>query len=147
MKALTISDREKIIMSLHAEIRCDEAARYHHRLHALLLVAQGMTCPQVAGLLGDSPRAVVKWVRQFEAGGLAGLTEGWRPGRPGRIGPAALARVRSVLRENPARAGVPVGRWSGRTLAAFLREKFGVRLSVRQCQRLLKEHGRLAENG
>src|SRR5882762_2883677 len=42
-----------------------EESRYDHRLHGVLLVAQGMTCPEVARLLGDAPRAVEDW---FHAG-------------------------------------------------------------------------------
>src|ERR1035438_7182799 len=54
---------------------------YDHRLHGVLLVAQGMSCPEVAGLLGDAPRSVENWVRHFETNGLAGLQEGEHPGR------------------------------------------------------------------
>ena len=44
-----------------------------------------MNCCEVAELLGDSPRTVEYWVRRFEQNGLAGLQEGDRPGRPGRL--------------------------------------------------------------
>lgn len=67
-------------MALQDEIRRNDASRYDHRLHGVLLIAQGMTCPHVSELLGDSPRAVVNWVQRFEAEGLAGLSEGERPG-------------------------------------------------------------------
>ncbi len=52
MKALTISDRENMIMALQDEIRRNDAARYDHRLHGVLLVAQGLTGPQVGRPLG-----------------------------------------------------------------------------------------------
>jgi len=65
MKALTISDNDSMTMALQDEIRRNEAARYDHRLHGVLLVAQGMTCPQVADYLGDSPHTVVNWVQRF----------------------------------------------------------------------------------
>jgi len=55
MKALTISDTENMIMALQDEIRRNDASRYDHRLHGVLLVAQGMTCPKVAELLGIRP--------------------------------------------------------------------------------------------
>ncbi|NLH73993.1 MAG: helix-turn-helix domain-containing protein, partial [Verrucomicrobia bacterium] len=58
MKPLTISNREDMILAIQDEIRRSQDARYDHRLHAVLLVAQGLTCPQVAELLGDAPRAV-----------------------------------------------------------------------------------------
>ena len=40
-------------------------ARYDHRLHALLPVTQGMTCPKVAKLMGDSVKTVQRWVKRF----------------------------------------------------------------------------------
>ncbi len=80
MRRLTISEPELIVLGLQDEIRRSEESRYDHRLHGVLLVAQGMSCPQVAHLLGDAPRTVEYWVRHFEEAGLAGLTEGERAG-------------------------------------------------------------------
>src|SRR6185503_10052298 len=96
MKALTISDKENMIMALQDEIRRNDASRYDHRLHGVLLVAQGMTCPKVAELLGDSPRSVVNWVQRFETDGLAGLSEGQRSGRPSRLNDHQIAQVEAA---------------------------------------------------
>src|SRR5215470_4586868 len=73
MKPLTITDPD-IILGLQDEIRRSEESRYDHRLHGLLLVAQGLSCRGVAQLLGDSPRAVQYWVNRFEKDGLAAKT-------------------------------------------------------------------------
>ena len=59
-----------MILGLQDEIRRSEESRYDHRLHGVLLVAQGMTCPAVAKLLGDAVRTVEYWVRRFEAEGV-----------------------------------------------------------------------------
>jgi len=57
MKALTISDREEMILALQDEIRRSPDARYDHRLHGVLLVAEGMSCRKVAETLGyEQPR-------------------------------------------------------------------------------------------
>jgi len=71
MKPLTIADSATIILGLQDEIRRTEESRYDHRLQGVLLVAHGMTCPQVAALLGDAPRTVEYWIRGFEEKGLA----------------------------------------------------------------------------
>ena len=81
MKPLTISDKENMILAIQDEIRRNDASRYDHRLHGVLLVAQGMTCPSVAQMLGDAHHTAVNWVQRFEASGLAGLAEGQRTGR------------------------------------------------------------------
>lgn len=54
------------ILGLHQEIYRSEESRYDHRLHGVLLVAQGMTSSEVARLLGDAPRSVEYWVHRFE---------------------------------------------------------------------------------
>ena len=125
MKPLTVSDKEDMILGLQDEIRRNDASRYDHRLHGVLLVAQGLTCPQVAELLGDSPRTVVNWLQRFEAHGFAGLSEGERPGRPSRLNEEQLARVESALRASPKEFGMAAHLWDGPTLSAFLRRDLG----------------------
>ena len=58
MRALTIADSADIALGLQDEIRRSEESRYDHRLHGVLLVAQGVTCPKAAQLLGDCIRPV-----------------------------------------------------------------------------------------
>ena len=60
------------VLGLQQEIQRSDESRYDHRLHGVLLVAQGMTCPEVARLLGDAPRSVEYWVHRFEQQGLGG---------------------------------------------------------------------------
>jgi transposase len=141
MKALTVSDKENMIMALQDEIRRNDASRYDHRLHGVLLVAQGMTCPEVAAMLGDAPRTVVNWLQRFEDQGLAGLSEGERSGRPARLNDKQMAKVETALRASPAEFGLGANLWDGPTLSAFLHREFGVVLKVRQCQRLFRQLG------
>src|SRR5260370_24975398 len=101
MRALTIADSTTMILGLQDEIRRSHESRYDHRLHGVLLVAQGMTCPEVARLLGASPRTVQYWIKRFEQDGLAGLVEGERPGRPVSLDEAALAAINRPLRGSP----------------------------------------------
>jgi transposase len=141
MRPLTISDSASIALGLQDEIRRSEESRYDHRLHGVLLVAQGMTCPQVAALLGDSRRTVEYWVHRFEAEGLAGLREGERPGRPSRLSETQLKVVSAALRLPPRDAGLEGNLWDGKLLATHLEQRHGVHLGVRQCQRLFRQLG------
>src|SRR5258708_18314919 len=106
MKPLTIADSPTIVVGRQDEMRRSEEWRYDHRLHGVLLVAQGMTCPEVARLLGDAPRSVEYWVGRFERDGLAGLLEGERPGRPRSLNSKQLETVDRVLRRPPREAGL-----------------------------------------
>ncbi|MBI2886487.1 MAG: transposase [Chloroflexi bacterium] len=141
MRALTVPDKELVVQALQAEMRRSRQARYDHRLHAVLLVAQDMSCPEVAARLGDAPRTVEYWVRRFLADGLAGLSETERPGRPSRLTTEHLAVINTVLRDTPTAAGLRGQLWDGTLLAAFVAQRFGVPLGVRQCQRLFRQLG------
>jgi len=141
MKPLTIADASMIVLGLQDEIRRSRDSRYDHRLHGVLLVAQGMTCPEVARLLGDAPRTVEYWVRRFEEEGLFGLVEGERPGRPPRLSDEQIGEIDQASNSTPKQAGLTANLWDGKTLAAFIRERFGVELGVRQCQRLFRQLG------
>ena len=141
MKPLAIADAATMVLGLQHEIRRSEESRYDHRLHGVLLVAQGLTCPEVSRLLGDAPRSVEYWVRHFEERGLAGLVEGARPGRPRRLSKAQLQEVETVLRRAPSEVGLSGTLWDGKTLPVWLARRYGVRLGVRQCQRRFRQFG------
>jgi len=138
MRPLTIADATSVL-GLQQEIQRSEESRYDHRLHSVLLVAQGMTCPEVARLLGDAPRSVEYWVHRFERRGLAGLVEGERSGRPGRLNEKQVQEINRVLRAKPSDAGMRVNLWDGKTLSAWIEKQYGIQLGVRQCQRLFRQ--------
>jgi transposase len=124
-----ISDASSVI-GLQQEIQRSEESRYDHRLHGVLLVAQGMTCPEVARLLGDAPRSVEYWVHRLE---------GDRSGRPSRLNEKQIQEINRVLREKPSDAGMRVNLWDGKTLSAWIEKTYGIELGVRQCQRLFRQ--------
>jgi transposase len=141
MKKLSISDANVMVLALQDEIRRTHEARYDHRLHAILLVAQGISCRDVAMLLGDSVRAVQYWVHRFEEEGLSGLVEDEKPGRPRRLTSEQLNRITVVLRGSPNMVGMSANLWDGKTLAAFILKEWNIVLGVRQCQRLFRQLG------
>jgi len=141
MKQIQIGDREEMIFALQDEIRRSSEARYDHRLHAVLLVAQGMSCRQAAIALGDAPRTVDYWVRRFEKDGFGGLADGERSGRPSRLSDADRQKVEDALRGSPADFGLPSHLWDGPLLSAFLKKELHIDLHVRQCQRLFRQMG------
>ena len=139
MKKAIISDARTIIHVLQDEIRRSYEARYDHRLHAILLVAQGMSCRNVSDLLGDSPRSVAYWVNRFETEGLSGLVDADRPGRPRRLDEHQIDQVQEALRLSPADYGLTAHLWDGKLLSHFIDQQFGTPVGVRQCQRLFRQ--------
>jgi transposase len=105
------------------------------------MVAQDISCRQVAQLLGDSPRTVAYWVKRFEAEGLSGLADADRPGRPSKLNEEQIQSIERALRSHPSEYGLAGNLWDGKLLSHFIDRQFGLQLGVRQCQRLFRRLG------
>jgi transposase len=141
MKKLQISDTEVMSIAIRQEIERNDESRYDHRLHGVLLVANGMAARQAALWLNESERTVQRWVNRFEQSGFAGLQEGERPGRPKRLDEEQWQRLEQDLRRDPREFGFAQTLWDGKLLAEHLRRRYRVKLGVRQCQRLFRQMG------
>ena len=139
MQSLRISDAETMVFALQDEIRRSDQSRYDHRLHGVLLVAQGMSCREAARLLGDAPRTVENWVNGFEADGLKALQESAGRGRKPRLKQEHLAQINEWLRASPQKQGMEGNLWDGPKLSACIQRQLGIVLAKRQCQRLFRQ--------
>jgi transposase len=137
MQPLTFQNPERVVRDLQKEIRRSEESRYDHRLHAIVLIAKGLSAREAASQLGDAARTVELWVHRFQESGLEGLHEVRRPGRPSRLSREQIAQVQLVLRSDPADVGLTADAWDSNTLSIHLRS-LGVRLKPRQCRNLLR---------
>jgi transposase len=141
MRKLQVRDAAVMAEAIREEISRSEESRYEHRLHGVLMVAQGMNCYEVGRWLGEHSTSVQRWVKSFERRGFAGLREGVRPGRPSRISPGIMGKLQRELRRAPRHLGYEQTLWDGKLLSEHLRRRHGVAMKVRQCQRLFRELG------
>lgn len=141
MRRIAIPDAETFSAAVQDEISGTKEGRYYHRLHVVLHVLGGASSYEAARLYGDSPRSVEYWVQRLISQGLAGLEEGERPGRPGRLSPLAQEKLGSEIRRSPRELGYDQNLWDGLLLSHRLEKRYGVSLSVRQCQRLFHKLG------
>jgi len=139
MRRLQIGDAETVRIAAQQEIMRSGESRYDHRLHGILLICSGLSCYEVAELLGHSPRTVESWVEHFERSGFAALHDRERPGRPSKLTEADRAALEQDLRCPPADFGYAQNNWDGKLLSHHLVQNFAVRLKVRQCQRLFHQ--------
>jgi transposase len=110
------------------------AERQHHRLHSVALVLAGFSASQAAQVYGDSPRAVAYWVERYKKGGLAGLNEEARPGRPPRLDVKQLQKLRMFVEQTRKKSASV----NGDVLAKHIKNSFGITFTTRQCWRILK---------
>jgi transposase len=131
MKKTTIISKKDLSVALHGH---SERDRRLHRLHSVALVLHGLSAVEVAGMFGDSPRAVSYWVTRFRKRGLDGLGERKSPGRPSTL----TAAQRNKLQRFVARLDAGAKPVTGVVLASFVKKEFAHSLTVRQCWRILK---------
>ncbi|HEC15763.1 MAG TPA: transposase [Sedimenticola sp.] len=134
-----IPDRALAQRILKRKIRCSPELQQLHRLHCVLLVGEGFSCKDVAYWFGNSPRTLERWVHRFRKSGINGLTGEQRAGRPTILKRNQLRILQEDIDKGPDAFNYDQGQWDGKLLAAHIQTRFGLTLSVRHCQRLLRE--------
>ncbi len=90
------------------------------RATIVLLAARGHSNARIAGEIRMHVDTVRTWRGRFAAGGLAGLVDRKRSGRPPVFTPLQVAEAKALACQLPAEAGTPLSRWSCPELAAEL---------------------------
>lgn len=133
MKAMTVG--VGAFDALRAEVLGSAQSRQQHRIHAVLLVAGGLSCRAVARLLGDSPRAVEYWVNRYKSNNINGLADELAQGRVPRLSAEQFAQLRVAVMSVPAGSVARV--WTGEDIVAFVARRWATVLGLRQAQRVL----------
>jgi len=86
------------------------------RARIVLLADEGVGTNAIVKRVGLSKPTVIAWKKRYAAGGIAGLDDRPKPGRPAQVDEVAV--VLATLEPPPANLGVT--HWSSRLLAAHL---------------------------
>jgi transposase len=78
---LTEEQRRELHLLAHHGV-----GRVSKRAHLVLLSDQGKSPPEIASLSGYSAVSVREWLKRYQAGGIAGLYDRPRSGRPRKQG-------------------------------------------------------------
>ena len=109
------------------------------RVQAVNSVLLGVPAKEAAKACGRSPASVFGWVKAADESGFGALRSYKPAGRIRRLSPEQERMAAAAVAGDPAACGLKV--WDGPSLSAFVAERFGVSLGVRQCQRLFKRMG------
>lgn len=113
--------------------------RFLYRLFCVLLLAEGHSPQKVAEWLGEHARTLERWRKRFAEQGTEGLQDDTSPGRPPKLTPEQLNDVLGELKQPAYRFGFSSDKWQGKLLREHLKQRYQVDISLRQCQRLLKQ--------
>ena len=115
-------------------------AKYRHKVEMVNLVLSGLSPSYLSSYCGNSKRTITLWVKIADEQGFEALKTKKPTGRPPKLTKDQRAEIRAVLEEDdPKKYGQNV--WDGPSLSAYIKKTYGVKLSVRQCQRLLHSLG------
>jgi transposase len=118
----------------------DLRAEYRRRIEIMLLADQGQSQSQICDQLGCAQETARHWITMARAG-LAHQWQSTPVGRPKRISNDYRDRLRDLANRSPREFGYPFRRWTGQWLGQHLAQEFGIVVSDRYINYMLKQMG------
>jgi transposase len=113
---------------------------YRQRIQIMLLAAEGKSQTKICEILGCSQGTARHWILMAQAG----QAHNWNNspiGRPKTVNDQYLERLKELASNTPRDYGYSFRRWTGQWLSKHLAKEFGIELSDRHINRLLKDMG------
>lgn len=135
-KFLTPFQRKALLKSLAANLQPE----YRRRIEIMLLADMGKTQTQICENLGCSQEMARYWIGVAQAG----LAHKWneRPiGRPKTVNHQYIERLKELVSHSPREYGYAFSYWTAQWLSKHLASEFGIEISDRHINRLLKQMG------
>lgn len=117
-----------------------EKGRIGGRALAILWFDRGRTKKEIAELLGVSEKSVRRWIERYQKGGLEGLYDKERSGRPRKVDEEAEKVIDNVMGCNPADFGYKFGFWIVPLLCLHLLSVIGKNVSRETVRRALHKN-------
>ena len=142
-KYLTEFQRKQLQKSLQRET----SALYRRRIEIMLLTDEGKTQAEICDITGCSHPTARYWMGMARGG----QGHNWQdnpPGRPKKLNDEHIERLKQLVAQSPTEVAVPnqnytysFQRWTAQKLGQHLKAEFGVKVSERHINRLLKKMG------
>ena len=114
--------------------------KFQHKVEMVNLVLSGLTPSYLSTYCGDSKSTITRWVKIADEQGFDALKVKKQTGRKPKLTGEQNEEIRAIIEEDdPKKYGYNV--WDGPSLSAYIEKIYTVKLSVRQCQRLLHSLG------
>ena len=138
VRAMT-SEEEQALRDL-AHSRTTEA-RLRDRARICWLSHQGQRVATIEAELRIADGTVRLWSERFNAGGLDGLRDRRRGGRPATYTPEQVGEVIAASLTDPQELGLPFASWTLDRLAAYLAEERGIAMRRSRIGEILQAEG------
>ena len=108
------------------------------RARIVLLSHQGRRICEICEALSVDHQVVRRWLKRYLKDGYDGLKDGHRAGRPASIEAEIWQKVATLVVQSPEQFGVPLARWSVRSLVRFMKAKYGWQIGRSSISRFLR---------
>jgi transposase len=115
----------------------DPRPEIRQRATAIRLLHLGHSPSAVAELLAVAPGSVYNWHRRWKRGGLEGLANEPKSGRPSKADAAYIRLLEETLDKDPAELGQDFVLWTINRLRLYLAKQTGILLSYTRFRSLL----------
>lgn len=105
----------------------------------LRLLHQGQSPKEVAEIMSVSQPTVYDWHRRWQTGGLDGLANRPKSGRPRKADTAYVELLEQVVEDDPQERGYSFTIWTAERLRLHMESATGILLGQTQFRALLKE--------
>jgi len=122
-----------------AGVRRNFDALERRRMEAAALLKRGVSQSEVARRLGVHRQSVIRWARQLDKSGVAGLKKAGRAGRKPGLGVAQLRAIERGLKRGPEALGYPTGLWTSARVRELIEYETGVRYHEAHVWRILRK--------
>ncbi|MGD2027205.1 MAG: helix-turn-helix domain-containing protein [Anaerolineales bacterium] len=132
---------ESELSTIEKAIQKSESAHLVKRATGVRMLHQGYSPAEVAEILSVAQPTPYQWFHRFRAGGLAGLENQPRSGRPPIADEAYLAEIDTALEKEPGELGYEFALWTVQRLNQHLQRVTGKQISDERLRVLLKARG------
>lgn len=130
------SDKNQLLAEGQRIVSSTDDAKFQHKVGLVNLVLGGMTPSSLSEHVSESKNTITMWVKSVDENGFDSLRAKRQPSRPQRLSADELSSIRNVVAlDDPKACGYSVR--DGPSLSDCIQKTHGVKLCVRQCQRLL----------
>lgn len=116
--------------------------RLRTRAQMVLLSAEKkLKAPEIAQIVRETDRTVIRWLKRYSAEGVVGLSDAPRPGTSPKVTADFQQRLLAAVRRRPRSLEQPYSMWTLQRLADYLAEQTGLRVSDETIRRQLNAAG------
>jgi transposase len=140
LRVRPVSEEEERAIKRLAASRT-EPARLVERARILQHALDGARVPTIARAVGVSQETARTWIKRFNAGGLEGLKDAERSGRPATYPAEQVGEMVATALSKPEELGLPFASWALDRLVAYLHEERGIGIRRSRLDEILIAEG------